>query len=188
MGDRIRLQAALGRHRRRSAPTSRRSPLAAAKPALAYATDEDTRGIDPDPLANRFDLGKDTIEYAKMRAELIGELWPKIVDEVTKDGDGYQQARRAFGVLLAQLRHGDVLCLAVRRRLYVHRSHKGDTNAPAADGRGRRKQQRGAAMLEEQVFSDKPFQFPPEMYNSPGGLALDATGGPTCRCAGLPRA
>ena len=29
------------------------------EPALAYATDEDTRGIDPDPLVNRFDLGND---------------------------------------------------------------------------------------------------------------------------------
>ena len=28
------------------------------EPALAYSTDEDTRGIDPDPLSNRFDLGQ----------------------------------------------------------------------------------------------------------------------------------
>ncbi|MGH7135215.1 MAG: zinc-dependent metalloprotease, partial [Pirellulales bacterium] len=51
----------------------------AAEPQLAYATDEDTRGIDPDPLANRFDMGNDTIEYAKMRSRLIGELWPTVI-------------------------------------------------------------------------------------------------------------
>ncbi len=40
------------------------------EPELAYATDEDTRGIDPDPLSNRFDMGKDPIAYAKMRAAI----------------------------------------------------------------------------------------------------------------------
>ena len=45
-------------------------------PTLAYATDEDVRGIDPDPLANRYDMGKDPISYAKTRAQLIGEVWP----------------------------------------------------------------------------------------------------------------
>ena len=34
-----------------------------------YSTDEDTRGIDPDPLSNRWDLGKDTLEFAKMRRD-----------------------------------------------------------------------------------------------------------------------
>src|SRR6185295_951502 len=72
------------------------------EPGLAYATDEDSRGIDSDPLVNRFDMGKDPVAYAKMRAQIISELWPKVVDLVTKDGEGYQQARRAFGSLLMQ--------------------------------------------------------------------------------------
>jgi len=135
-------------------------------PANAYLTDEDTRGIDPDPLSNRFDLRQDTVEYAKMRAQLIGELWPKIVDEVTKEGDGYQQARRAFGVLLGN--YGIAMHFASRYvgGLNVHRGHKGDKNAPAplvvVDAK---KQREAMALLEEQVFSDKPFQFPPDLYN-----------------------
>ena len=36
----------------------------AAEPELTYATDSDVRGYDPDPLVNRFDLGKDPIAYA----------------------------------------------------------------------------------------------------------------------------
>ena len=95
------------------------------EPGLAYATDEDTRGIDPDPLSNRFDLGKDPIAYAKLRAQLISELWPKVVDEVTKDGDGYQRARRAFGVLLGN--HGTAMYFASRYvgGLYVNRDSQG---------------------------------------------------------------
>src|SRR3569833_2841622 len=93
------------------------------EPDLAYATDEDTRGIDPDPLSNRFDLGKDPLEYARMRTKLVGQLWPGIVDKVTKEGDGYQRARQAFGVLLGN--YGQAVFVASRfvGGLELPRSH-----------------------------------------------------------------
>jgi hypothetical protein len=137
-----------------------------AEPALAYATDEDTRGIDPDPLANRYDLGKDPIAYAKLRAKLIGEQWPTVVEKAAKDGEGYQKARQVFGVLLAN--HGRAMYFASRfvGGVYVSRAHKGDPNAVApfvvVDPA---KQREALALVEEQVFSDKPFQFPPALYS-----------------------
>ncbi len=136
------------------------------EPGLAYATDEDSRGIDSDPLVNRFDLGKDPVAYAKMRSQLIGEMWPKVVDLVTKEGDGYQQARRAFGVLLSN--YGQAMHFASRYvgGVYVNRMHKGDPNGQApfvvVDAN---KQREALTLLEEQLFSDKPFQFPPDLYN-----------------------
>ncbi|MEX2121129.1 MAG: zinc-dependent metalloprotease [Pirellulales bacterium] len=138
----------------------------AAEPQLAYATDEDTRGIDPDPLANRFDLGGDTIEYAKVRSRLIGELWPGVVDRVTPDGDGYQRARQAFGVLMGN--YGQAMHMASRNvgGIYVHRDHKGDPNGRLpfvvvpVD-----KQREALTLIEEHVFSAKPFEFPPDLYN-----------------------
>lgn len=138
----------------------------AAEPQLAYATDEDTRGIDPDPLSNRFDLGADTIEYAKARAKLVSEMWPSVVAKVTADGDGYQRARQAFGVLLSN--YGQAMFFASRQvgGISVNRDHKADPNArapfvvvPAA------KQREALTLVEEQVLSDKPFSFPPELYN-----------------------
>jgi hypothetical protein len=138
----------------------------AAEPQLAYATDEDTRGIDPDPLSNRFDLGSDTIEYAKARAKLVSEMWPSVVAKVTADGDGYQRARQAFGVLLSN--YGQAMFFASRQvgGISVNRDHKADPNArapfvvvPAA------KQREALTLVEEQVLSDKPFNFPPELYN-----------------------
>jgi hypothetical protein len=137
----------------------------AAEPALAYSTDEDTRGIDPDPLSNRFDMSKDPVAYAKLRAQLIAEQWPKVIEETTKPGDGYQKVRRAFGVLLEQ--HGRAMQFAARfvGGVYVNRAHKGDPKAQApfvvVDPA---KQREALALVEEQVFSDKPFQFPPELY------------------------
>ena len=43
---------------------------------LVAGVDEDTRGIDPDPLVNRFDMGKEPLDYAKARSETIEALWP----------------------------------------------------------------------------------------------------------------
>jgi hypothetical protein len=132
----------------------------------AFATDENTRGIDPDPLVNRWDFSSDPLAFAKSQAELVKETWPEIVERMTEEGDGYQQARRAFGVLLGT--HGRSMFFAARYigGLNTSRSHKGDKDAPPPFEIVDAKEQREAlALLEEQVFSDKPFQFPPELYN-----------------------
>ncbi len=136
------------------------------EPQLAYATDEDTRGIDPDPLTNLYDLGNDTLEYAKRRTKIIGELWPTILTRSVKDGDGYQQAQRTFNVLLAE--YGRAVFMAARNvgGVHVSRSHKGDKDAaPPFKVVDPQKQREALALLEEKVFSDQPFQFPPDLLN-----------------------
>ncbi len=135
------------------------------EPELAYATDEDTRGIDPDPLSNRFDMGKDPLAYARQRSQLIAEQWPRVIEETAKDGEGYQKVRQVFGVLLGN--HGQSMYIASRfiGGIYVHRSHKGDANAqPPFVVVDAKKQREALDLLEDQVFSDKPFDFPREMY------------------------
>ncbi len=137
-----------------------------AEPELAYATDEDTRGIDSDPLSNRYDLGKEPLEFSKRRAKLIGDLWPQLLERAGKDGEGYQRVRRAFGVLLGN--YGQAMYFASRYvgGVHVNRDHKGDANERApfvvVDPL---KQREALTIVEEQVFSDKPFQFPPDLYN-----------------------
>jgi len=133
---------------------------------LAFASDENARGIDPDPHSVRYDLGNDLVEYAQSQAKLVAESWPNVVEDMTKDGEGYQRARRAFSVLLA--RHGQVMFSAARYvgGLYVSRSHKGDAKAAQPLELVPVERQREALVLmEEQVFNDKPFNFPPELYN-----------------------
>lgn len=137
-----------------------------AEPALAFATDEDTRGIDPDPLVNRFDFGKEPLDYAKARSEMIEELIPDVVERVTKDGEGYQRARQAFGVLLGN--YGSSLFFASRYvgGLYVNRDHKGDPNGrPPFEIVPADKQRAALKLLSERIFNDKPFAFPPSLYN-----------------------
>ena len=66
-----------------------------------------------------------------------------------------------------QSRPGDALCLAVSSAACT-------STAPTRETRTRQapfvvvepaKQREALALLEEQVFSDKPFQFPPDLYN-----------------------
>lgn len=138
-------------------------------PALAYATDEDTRGTDPDPDSNRFDLGSDPLEYANNRVQLAQELIPGLVDRMTKEGDDYTQARRAFNVLLAQYGQSTFFVSRYIGGLQTSRSHKGDKDAKPPVTLVDAKLQRDAlAFLEESMFSDKNFKFPPELLNQLG--------------------
>jgi hypothetical protein len=137
-----------------------------AEPALSYATDEDTIAFDPDPHANRWDLGDDPLEYAKTRAQIVKEVMPGLIDRTTEDGDDYTQARRAFNILLSE--HGQSMFFAARLigGLHTSRSHKGDKDAkPPVEMVGVEKQRESLKLLEEQVFSDDPFDFPSELYN-----------------------
>jgi Met-zincin/Domain of unknown function (DUF5117)/Domain of unknown function (DUF5118) len=134
-------------------------------PRYAFGDDGNARGIDPDPLTSRYDLSNDIVEYAKAEAQLVAESWPKIVEELTTDGDGYQKTRQAFNMLIA--RHGSVMFAASRYvgGVNVNRSHKGDEKAPEPlVVVPAQKQREALTLVEEQAFGDKPFGFPPELY------------------------
>jgi hypothetical protein len=139
----------------------------AGEPALKYATDEDTRGeVDPDPESNRFDLGNDALAYAKQRAQLIAQVIPTLVDKNVKEGEDYTKARKAFNVVLSQ--YGQAMYFTSRYvgGLYTSRTHRGDKDGKAPISViDPQKQREALTLLEQQVFNDKPFQFPPELYN-----------------------
>ena len=139
------------------------------EPGLAYATDEDTgigiHGAQIDPEAGVMDLGKNPLDYAKMRIELINEVMPKLIDRMTEDGDSYASSRRAFNSLLY---HHNVALFHVARYvggIRISRSHKGDENAPQPlDIVEPEKQREALTMLEKEVFGSEAYQFPPEIY------------------------
>ncbi|MEM1304307.1 MAG: zinc-dependent metalloprotease, partial [Planctomycetota bacterium] len=98
-------------------------------------------------------------------AQLVSEAWPKIVESMTDEGDGYSKARQAFGVLLAT--HGRAMYVASRYigGVHVSRSHKGDANAPAPFESVSADRQRAAMdLVAQQVFSDEPFLVPSDIY------------------------
>lgn len=138
-------------------------------PALAYATDEDTRGIDPDPDSNRFDLGSDPLEFAQNRLKLVKDLIPTLPDRMVKEGDDYTQVRRALNVLIAQYGQSTYFVSRYIGGLQTSRSHKGDKDGRPPITLVSAKLQRDAlSLLEENVFSDQNFQFPPDLLNKLG--------------------
>ncbi|MCA9162359.1 MAG: zinc-dependent metalloprotease [Pirellulaceae bacterium] len=135
------------------------------EPALTYATDEDTVPSDPDPDSNRFDLGNDSLEYARVQAQLVKELMPGLVERMSKEGDDYTQVRRAFNVLLAQ--HGQAMAFAARNvgGLHTSRSHKGDKDAkPPVTPVDAKKQRDTLELLQKEVFAADAYNYPPEIY------------------------
>ncbi len=133
---------------------------------LAYATDENTRGIDPDPDSNRFDLGNDPVKYAMARAKISKELIDGLVDRMTKKGDDYTQARRAFNILLST--RGQAMSFVARTvgGMRLSRSHKGDKDGKPPVSTIDPKEQRAALdFLQKEVFAANAFQFPPELFS-----------------------
>ena len=136
------------------------------EPGLIFATDEDTRGIDPDPDANRFDLGNDLIGYARQRNELVRELLPKLVERATSDGNGYERVRPMFNNLLSI--QGQAMHFASRYvgGVRMNRSHAGDASAKIPAEIVSPDQQREAlGLLEDSLFAAGAYQIPPELFS-----------------------
>ena len=140
-----------------------------AEPGHAYGTDEDRGIFMPDPLVNIYDAGDDPIKYARHRMDMVKRLLEDLESRAVEDGESYSRLRRAFDALLFE--YGRVAQFAARYvgGQYVNRDHKGD-----ADGRApfvivsTEKQRAALDFLMENVFSDKAFQFSPDLLNKLG--------------------
>jgi hypothetical protein len=137
-----------------------------AEPGLAYATDEDTMFFAPDPLVNRFDNGDDPIAFAKQRMAMVAKLMANIEQWAVAEGESYNHLRKSFDMLLYNINRGSRFAARYVGGQYVSRDHKGDPNArdpfvmvPAA------KQREALEFLVENIFSDRAFQFSPELLN-----------------------
>jgi len=133
---------------------------------LQFATDEDAHGLAPDPLSNLFDLGKNPIEFARRRVELIGQVLPGLVDRMTEPGDSYERVRQAFILILRE--HGRAVQVVARfiGGVHVYRDHKGDPKArPPFVPTDPKKQREALTFLEQQVFGPEAYQFPAELYD-----------------------
>jgi len=133
-----------------------------AEPGLDYATDEDISLADP--LTNRWDYGKDTLEFVKSRCALVEQIQKDVLDRVVDEGEGYASARGAIQVLLAERGRACNYATAYVGGTYFHRDHRGDPDArdpivfvPAE------KQREALHLLRDKIFSAEAFELPPEL-------------------------
>jgi hypothetical protein len=135
-----------------------------AEPGLDFATDEDVRGFDPDPLVNRFDLGSDPVAYAERQGRLVQQLIPDLLARVPRDGDGYQRLRQAFGMLFGEYWRSAHYASRLPGGLNVVRDHKGTPNGrPPFSVVPPQRQRDALALLTKTAFAAPGY--PPELLN-----------------------
>lgn len=133
-----------------------------AEPELQFATDEDTGG--PDPLARRYDFGKNPLTYAESQVELAKYHRGRLLEHFVEDGQSWAKAREGYELTIAlQFRSVDTMANWVGGT-FVNRDKKGDKNArpplvpvPAED------QRKALAFVIENTFRDGAFGLTPEL-------------------------
>ncbi len=138
----------------------------AAEPELAYATDEDTTWFGPDPTTNRFDMGADPVEWARMRIKLVDDRMASILEWAVKDQEAWYHLRQTFLTLVIE----KIFVLDYVGRYiggaYFVRHHKGDPDAQPPFVLVEPQRQRAALQfIEDTLFNDDYFALPPELLN-----------------------
>ena len=140
-----------------------------AESGLGYGTDEDCFFFSPDPHINRYDYGDDPVEYVQYRLEQAGRLLEDIPEWGVEDGESYSRLRRAFDVVLGT--YGYVGRFAARfvGGVHVNRDYKGDPDGrPPFEVVDVEIQRAALKLVCDEIFSDKNYQFDPELINKLG--------------------
>ena len=133
-----------------------------AEPELQYATDEDTAG--PDPLARRYDFGRDPLDYAHEQMKLVKLYRERLLEKFVEDGDSWAKARRGYELTLSlQMRSVSMMANWVGGT-FVHRDKKGDPgNRPPIEVVPTEQQRDALEFVIEQTFHDDAYGLTPEL-------------------------
>jgi len=128
-----------------------------------YGSDEDRMDA-VDPLINAYDLGADPMQFGKERMLLAQELLRDLPERVVENGEGYQRTRLAFSMLMAQYGNSAYLVARFVGGELVHRDHRGDPNGrDPFEPITAAKQREALKFLQDNVLTDKPFHFSPQL-------------------------
>ena len=133
-----------------------------AEPELAFATDEDTWG--PDPLARRYDFGKDPLKYAEEQVALAKHHRERIIDKFVKDGDSWSKARLGYEQTLSLQMRAISMMANWLGGAHVYRDKKGDKNGrDPVEVVPVDKQRNALAFVIENSLRDEAFGLTPEL-------------------------
>lgn len=140
---------------------AQRSP----EPALAYATDEDWFAF-LDPTINMWDLSSNTLTYTRWQLDNAREIWSRLDKRYPVRGDSYSEVRDIFDTVLFSY-----LIKAMDITPYIggqsiNRHGYGDPEARLPfEPIPLETQRQALAMLQQYVFNEQSFQFPPDLLN-----------------------
>ncbi len=135
------------------------------EPQLAYATDEDSTFLSPDPTVNRFDMGGDPIEWAEARMAVVDQRMNHILDWAVKDGESWYHLRSAYQTLMFEkLQLLDYVGRYIGGQ-YFDRAHRGQQDKPPFVLVEPARQRRALAFIADNLFQDDFFSTSPELLN-----------------------
>ncbi len=132
------------------------------EPQLAYATDEDTFG--PDPLARRYDFGKDPLTFAENQMRLVKKNRAVILNGFVKDGQSWSKARRGYELTLAVQTRALAMMANWIGGTHVYRDKKGDpSNRAPLEVVAAKKQRDALKFVMKNGFEESAYGLTPEL-------------------------
>ncbi|MEE9393912.1 MAG: zinc-dependent metalloprotease [Planctomycetota bacterium] len=122
---------------------------------LAYLTDEDTSG--PDPQARRYDFTKNPLDYAKNQMRLAQFHRKHLLDKFVKKGDSWAKASRGYNITLSfQMRSLSMMANWIGGA-HTRRHKKGDGDQPPITVVSGNEQREALDFLIKSSFKDEAF-------------------------------
>lgn len=136
----------------------------AAKPELAYATDEDMFDVDPD--VNAWDNSGDVLRYSQSQMNNAQLMWERLNKRYPAMGESYNELSQLFDkVFLHYLRHTYFTTKYIGGQSF-NRTHGGDRQGRLPfEPVPVEKQRQALATLQKYIFAADAFNFPPELLN-----------------------
>jgi len=120
--------------------------------------------VGSDPRNQTWELGKDNLNFAESRLDLIQELRGKLLDELVEDGESWAVARRRYETLLGNHIQSLVVAMPYIGGSYASNDHKGTPDAsPPIEDVPAEKQRRALHFIIDNAFEDEAFGLTPEM-------------------------
>jgi hypothetical protein len=135
-----------------------------ADPMLVYQTDEDTIG--PDPLARRWDMSSNTIDYANSQMELARYHRGRLLDKFVREGQSWARVRRGYVMTLGLQTRSLSMVAGWVGGANITRDRKGDPNGRDPVTVINPAQQRAALKwIIDNAFFDEAFGLTPELLS-----------------------
>lgn len=135
------------------------------RPELAYATDEDVRGLQ-DPQVNRWDLSSDVMEHARLQMDNALRMWDKLQKRYPVQGDRYSDIRERFNEVLSYyFRQARLVTNYIGGRSFSRDRPDFDNRRLPFEQVPLEKQRQALQILQDYVFAEDALVFPPELLN-----------------------
>jgi hypothetical protein len=137
--------------------------LASPHPELSYATDEDIWDINP--LANVWDMSSDVLVYSQWQMDNARVMWQRLDKGDLSTGESYSNLRVLFDrVLQYYFRNASLVSKYIGGQSLQWLNTSDDTSwafVPVSLS----KQRQALTKLQDYVFAEDAFSFPPQLLN-----------------------